>query len=311
MTAVPEATGPVAILANPGAGRGRHRSEIPAALDRLRATGRDLTILRADTIERAIAACRDAIAGGASALVAIGGDGTVNLAMQAAAGTGVGFGAIPAGTGNDFVREIGLPVDVAGAAEVAARAIETGSRRAVDLARMVPVRGPDRWFGAVLGAGFDAIVNDRANRMRFPRGPRRYDVAIVVELLRLRPRHYTITLDGESHELDAVLVAIGNTPSYGGGMRICPAADATDGRLDLVVVGPIGRGTFIRIKPQVYAGTHVNHPAVTSYRARTIGIDAAGITAYVDGERTSPLPVTVHAEPGALSLLSGVPAPSP
>jgi diacylglycerol kinase (ATP) len=303
-----EATGPVAILVNPDAGRGRHRAEIPAAIDRLRATGRDLEILRPDSIESAIAACRDAITGGAGALIAIGGDGTVNLAMQAAAGSGVGFGAIPAGTGNDFVREIGLPVDVAGAADVAARAIETGSRRGVDLARMVPADGPERWFGAVLGAGFDAIVNERANRMRFPRGPRRYDIAIVAELLRLRPRHYTITLDGETMELDAVLVAIGNTPSYGGGMRICPAADATDGQLDLVIVGPIGRGTFIRIKPQVYAGTHVNHPAVTSYRAKTIGIAADGITAYVDGERSSPLPVMVYAEPAALTLLSDAPA---
>jgi diacylglycerol kinase (ATP) len=297
------ATGPVAILANPDAGRGRHRAEIPAALDRLRATGADLDMLQADTIDGAIAACRDAIARGAAALVAIGGDGTVNLAMQAAAGTGVGFGAIPAGTGNDFVREIGLPVDIAEAADAAAAAIETGKRRRVDLARMVPMSGPQRWFGAVLGAGFDAIVNERANRMRFPRGPRRYDIAIVAELLRLRPRHYTMTLDGESLEFDAVLVAIANTPSYGGGMRICPDADATDGLLDLVVVGPIGRGTFVRIKPRVYAGTHVNHPAVTSYRAKTITIEAQGITAYVDGERSSPLPVTVYAEPAALTLL--------
>ncbi|HEY1485417.1 MAG TPA: diacylglycerol kinase family protein [Micromonosporaceae bacterium] len=300
----PQVTGPVAVLANPDAGRGRHRGEVPAALARLRATGREVTMLRAESVDGALAACRDAVAGGAGALVAIGGDGTVNLAMQAVAGTGIGFGAIPTGTGNDFVREIGLPGDVAGAAEVAARAVETGTRRTVDLARMVPDDGPQRWFGAVLGAGFDAIVNERANRMRFPRGPRRYDVAIVAELLRLKPRRYAITLDGHRHEMDAVLVAVGNTPSYGGGMRICPAADATDGLIDLVVVGPIGRATFVRIKPQVYAGTHVDHPAVTSYRATTIGIAADGITAYVDGERSSRLPVTVHAEPGALSLLA-------
>jgi diacylglycerol kinase (ATP) len=140
--------------------------------------------------------------------------------------------------------------------------------------------------------------------MRFPRGPRRYDIAIVAELLRLRPRRYRITLDGRVLDLAAVLVAVGNTPSYGGGMRVCPAADATDGLLDLVVVGPIGRGTFVRIKPRVYAGTHVEHPAVTSYRATTIRVEAEGITAYADGERTSPLPVTVHAEPAALSLLA-------
>jgi len=169
---------------------------------------------------------------------------------------------------------------------------------------MVPAAGPPRWFGGVLGAGFDAMVNERANRMRFPRGPRRYDVAIVAELFRLKPRPYTVRLDGVEHRLDAVLVAIGNTPAYGGGMRICPAADATDGLLDIVIAGPISRTTLIRIKPRVYAGTHVSHPMVTSYRAREVELDAEGITAYVDGERTSPLPVTVTAIPGALTLLA-------
>ena len=104
--------------------------------------------------------------------------------------------------------------------------------------------------------------------------------------------------------MDAVLVAVGNTASYGGGMRICPAADPTDGLLDVVVAGPIGRATLIRIKPRVYAGTHVDHPVVTRTGRAIVGSHAEGITAYVDGERTSPLPVTVTAEPGALTLLA-------
>jgi diacylglycerol kinase (ATP) len=294
----------IAVLANPSAGRGRHRDEMPLALDRLRATGRDVTVLTADGIDEALAAGRDAVANGAHALVAIGGDGTVNVGLQAVAGTGVGFGAIPAGTGNDFVREIGLPVDVVKAADVIAAAIMSGHRRDIDLAHMVPADGPERWFGAVLGAGFDAIVNERANAMRFPRGPRRYDVAIVAELMRLRPRRYHLRIDGEELDLDGILVAVGNTPSYGGGMRICPAAVATDGLLDLVVVGPVSRATFVRIKPQVYAGTHINHPAVRSFRAKTVEIAADGIVAYADGERTSALPVTVTAVSGALSLLA-------
>ena len=105
-------------------------------------------------------------------------------------------------------------------------------------------------------------------------------------------------------ELDAVLVAVGNTPSYGGGMRICPAADATDGLLDVVIAGPISRTTFVRIKPQVYAGTHISHPAVSTFRAKTVEIASEGIVAYVDGERTSSLPATVTAMPSALSLLA-------
>jgi diacylglycerol kinase (ATP) len=295
---------PVAVLLNPAAGRGRHRLAVPAVLDALATAGRDVQILTATSAEAALSAARAAVEGGAGALVVAGGDGTVNLGLQVVAGTGVAFGAIPMGTGNDVVREVGLPADPVAAARVVADALRTGRRRKVDLARMVPAVGPPRWFGGVLGAGFDAMVNERANRMRFPRGPRRYDVAILIELARLKPRRYTLRLDGVEHRLDAVLVAIANTPAYGGGMRIAPAADATDGVLDIVIAGPISRTTLTRIKPRVYAGTHVSHPMVTSYLAREVRLDAEGITAYVDGERTSPLPVTVTAMPGALTLLA-------
>jgi diacylglycerol kinase (ATP) len=295
--------GPVAVLFNPTAGRGRHRSAVPAVLETLRTAGRPVQMLTAASADAAMSAARAAVEAGAGALVVAGGDGTVNLGLQVVAGTDVAFGPIPMGTGNDVVREVGLPTDPVAAAQVVADALRTGRRRRVDLARMVPSVGQPRWYGGVLGAGFDAMVNERANRMRFPRGPRRYDVAIVAELFRLKPRPYILRLDGVEHRLDAVLVAIGNTPAYGGGMRICPAADANDGLLDVVIAGPISRTTLIRIKPRVYAGTHLSHPMVTSYRAREVELDADGITAYVDGERTSPLPVTVTAVPGALTLL--------
>jgi diacylglycerol kinase (ATP) len=140
--------------------------------------------------------------------------------------------------------------------------------------------------------------------MRWPRGPRRYDIATYLELARLAPRAYTITLDGEAHEMRAVLVAVGNSASYGGGMRICPAADPADGLLDVVIAGEMSRTALVRLKPRVYAGTHVNHPLVVSRRARTVGIAAEGITTFVDGEPACALPVTVTARPGALALLT-------
>jgi diacylglycerol kinase (ATP) len=153
--------------------------------------------------------------------------------------------------------------------------------------------------------------------MRFPRGSMRYDVAILIELAQLRPRHYTIDLDGERHEVEAVMVTVGNTASYGGGMRICPDADPTDGLLDLLVVGPIGRGTLMRIKPRVYRGTHVSHPMVHSFRAREIALSAVAdggtrgctveITGYADGERSLPLPIVATCAPGALTVLSATP----
>lgn len=295
--------GPVAVLANPDAGRGRHHGLLPAVLDRLGAGGRPIELLTATSREQAEEACRAAVADGVSAVVAMGGDGTYNVALQAVAATGIPLGLVPAGTGNDLAVQLGSPEDPLAAADALAAALRTGRTRPVDLARMAAPGRPDRWYGAVLAAGFDAIVNERANAMRWPRGPRRYDVAVLLELIRLRPRRYALRLDGEPTELDAVLVAVGNTASYGGGMRICPAADPTDGLLDVVVAGPVSRTTLTRIKPRVYEGTHVDHPAVRTFRARVVELAAEGITAYVDGERGYPLPVTVTACPGALRLL--------
>jgi diacylglycerol kinase (ATP) len=293
----------LAVLKNPTAGRGRFAETVARALDVLDGPQRTVRILTAPDRDAALLACRQAVADGADALVAVGGDGTVHVGLQAVAGTGVPFGVVPAGTGNDFATECGIPADPLAAAKAIAAALDEGRRRPVDLALMHGPDGYERWFCAVLGAGFDAIVNERANAMRWPRGRRRYDIAIFAELLRLRPRRYRLTLDGDTTELDAVLVAIGNTGAYGGGMRMCPNADPTDGLLDVVVAGPISRATLLRLQPKVYQGTHVSHPAVRSFRARAVTLAADGITAYADGERTCPLPVTVHSVPGALTLL--------
>jgi diacylglycerol kinase (ATP) len=298
------AAGPVAVLANPLAGRGRHRGLLDDVLARLGGGGREVRLLTAGSAQEAEEACHAAVAEGAAALVAMGGDGTVHLALQAAAGPTVPFGLVPAGTGNDLAAELGVPRDPLAAADRVVEALRAGTTRSYDLARVTSPDGSSRWFGAVLGAGFDAIVNERANRMRWPRGPRRYDVATFVELARMRPRRYTLRLDGEAQEVDAVLVAVGNSASYGGGMRICPAADPTDGLLDVLVAGEFTRMTLLRVKPRVRLGTHVDHPLVRTYRARTVEIAAEGIVAYADGERLGPLPITVTSVPGALRLLS-------
>ncbi|HEY2947672.1 MAG TPA: YegS/Rv2252/BmrU family lipid kinase [Micromonosporaceae bacterium] len=303
MEAQAASAGPVAVLANPTAGRGRHRGLLPAVLDRLGAGGHPVQLLAAESGAEAEVACREAVAGGAHALITVGGDGTVHRALQAVAGTDVAFGVVPAGTGNDFAAELSTPDRPLAAADELAAALHTGATRRVDLARIGGTAGDPRWFGAVFAAGFDAIVNERANGMRFPRGPRKYDLAILIELARLRPRRYTLRLDGEARALDAVLVAVGNGSRYGGGMRICPTAEITDGLLDVVVAGRVGRLELTRIKPRVYEGTHVDHPKVETFRARTVGVEAEGITAYADGERTGPLPVTITCVPGALRVL--------
>ena len=293
----------IAVLANPRAGRGRHRGLLPAVLERLGAAGRTVRLLEAGSGDEAEQACRQAVAEGLGALVAVGGDGTVHRALQAVATTQVGFGVVPAGTGNDFAAGTGVPSAPLKAAEAIAAAIRDQRDRAMDLARVTTAEGDVRWFGAVLAAGFDAIVNERANRMRRPRGPRRYDLAILLEMARLRPRRYTLVLDGADRSLTGVLVAIGNCRSYGGGLLICPDADPADGLLDVVVTSSLGRGALIRLKPRLRRGTHLSDPRVAAYTAREVRIKAEGIIAYADGERIAALPLLVSCIPGAVRLL--------
>ena len=291
------------MLANPHAGRGRHRALLSGVLERLDAAGRPVRLLDAGTAEQAEKAGHRAVAEGAAALVAVGGDGTVHLGLQAVAGRPVDFGVVPAGTGNDFAAGTGVPGDPLTAADRIAAAVRDGRHQRVDLARMAGTDGEVRWFGAVLAAGFDAIVNERANRMRWPRGPRRYDLAIAMEMTRLRPRVYALEIDGVDRGFEGVLVAIGNCESYGGGMRILPGADPRDGLLDVLVAAPLGRLTMARLKPRLRRGTHVTDPRVTTYRAREVRIHADDIVGYADGERIGPLPLEVTCVPGAVRLL--------
>lgn len=290
----------IAVLANPAAGRGRHRELLSEVLRRL---GPGVRLLTAHSGEEAEAACHAAVAGGAAAVVAVGGDGTIHRALQAVARQPVGFGVVPAGTGNDFAAGTGMPGDPLEAADVIAAALREGRHTPIDLAR---AEGPEldvRWFGAVLAGGFDALVNERANLMRWPRGPRRYDLAILLELARLRPRKYALELDGEDYSFEGMLVAVGNCASYGGGMRILPDADPADGLLDIVITTPFGRTALARLKPKLRRGTHVTDPRITVYRARRVRLSSEGIIAYADGERLGPLDLDLTCTPGAVRLL--------
>lgn len=294
----------VAVLRNPTAGRGQHHHGVAAALRALTTAGHIVKTLDAHGRGEAAESARRAVADGVDALVVIGGDGTVHLGLQAVAGTGVGLGIIPTGTGNDFARAVGVPIDPAAAGQAIVHALDQHRHTTVDLARMTMPDGQTRWFGAVLAAGFDALVNERANAMRWPKGRRRYDLAVFAELISMGQRHYRITVDETVLEQPACLVAVGNAPSYGGGLRMCPDADLTDGLLDVIVADPVSRLTLVRLYPRVFRGTHVRHPAVRRYRARRVTVEAAGIVGYADGERIGPLPITITAEPAALHVLA-------
>ncbi|MFJ1588012.1 diacylglycerol kinase [Streptomyces sp. NPDC088197] len=296
-------TSEITLFVNPVAGRGRGARAAQPAAHALREAGYGVRTVVGEDAADALARARHAVDSGTGALVAVGGDGMVSLALQAVAGTDTPLGVVAVGTGNDFARVNGLPVrDAAAAGTGIAEALRDGRSRALDLGRT-----GERWFGTVLASGFDSRVNDRGNRMRWPVGRFRYDLAMLAELAALRPIPYRVTFDdAPERQIEATLIAVGNGSSYGGGMRICADAVMDDGLFDVCVVGPCSRTTLLRVFPRVYRGTHPSHPVVTVHRAARVRLDvdpAQGVTGYADGERIGPLPLVAETVPKAVRLL--------
>jgi diacylglycerol kinase (ATP) len=293
--------GRITMLTNPASGHGSAPHAAERAVAQFHRRGVDVVAIAGSDAEHARGLVEGALERGMDALVVVGGDGIVSLALQVLAQTEIPLGIIPAGTGNDHAREFGIPKsDPAAAADV----VVDGRAESVDLGRIRGADGTDRWFGTVMAAGFDSLVTDRTNRMTWPHGRMRYNLAMVAELSKLRPLPFRLTFDGgEELVTDLTLAAFGNTKSYGGGMLICPDADHADGLLDVTMVQSGSRTRLIRLFPTVFKGTHVELDEVLTKRAKAITVDSPGINAYADGELVCPLPVEVSAVPGALRIL--------
>ncbi len=215
-------------------------------------------------------------------LFLVGGDGTLNIAIQDLVNTGLGVALIPAGTGNDFARTLNL--NLKDARQLISYYL-SNKPALVDVGKV-----GERYFVDVLSTGFDSMVNERTNAMKRIKGRAKYNVSILMVLSTFKPKSYRFSIDGFSFESKAMLIAVSNGICYGGGMKVTPDAKIDDGLFDILILSPVSKLEFLKVFPKVFSGMHTTHPAVKISRGRSVEIDSDAV-AYADGERVGPLPV--------------------
>jgi len=289
----------LALVVNPASGKHQGEAIAARAAERLRYAGHTTTLIRRADARSAHAALELLMATGLDGVLVVGGDGAVHAVLDIVADSELLFGLIPAGSGNDTARALGIPTkDIDAAVDL----VIAAHVRTIDLAR-----ADETYVATVVASGFDSKVNERVDAMTWPHGAMRYNLAIVRELRAFEPLPFRLTLDGRTIEREAMLVAVGNGPSFGGGLRICEGASIDDGLLDVVVINPVSTAKLLRVFPRLYRGTQVTLPEFERHRVREVTLASPGVTAYGDGERLGPLPMTTTVRPGALRVFAPPP----
>lgn len=283
----------VLLVVNPQAGRRRGQAAADSAAQVFREAGWRVTMRTTECAGDAERVAREAAGEGFDAIFGCGGDGTLSQVLTGLLDSGVPGGVVPAGTGNDLCRCVGL----SGEPAEAARQLLGGTPAHVDLLNVDDGR---RWAINIVGVGFDARVAARTNRRRrLTGGLLAYLSAVAGELMRHRPTHVRMSVDGERWEGPALLVAAANGRSYGAGMMIAPEARVDDGLMDVVLVRHMGRARFVRSFPHVMRGTHLALPEVTAWQARELRIEMAEPSPLlVDGDLQGETPATIRVARG-------------
>jgi diacylglycerol kinase (ATP) len=299
----------VGLIINPTAGRGNGREQHALIIAEFDRRGIDYVDFTAKSMAEASARARVTMAGGSiDSIIVAGGDGMAHLGVNLAMEFGLKFGIIPCGTGNDTARALGLPIeDVVWATQIVLDHMTIPRR--IDIGKGRTNQGEFYFIGSV-AAGLDSIVNARANKMKFPKGPSRYRLALYRELAKFKALRYKLVVDGEYHETQAMLCSVTNVPGYGGGMLVTPEAKIDDGKLDLFIVHKITKPELIKVFPHVYTGTHVEHPAVEIVPITTVTIDAGNTPVFADGEAVGRSPLEVSIVPNGLEVFAPTPAAS-
>jgi diacylglycerol kinase (ATP) len=277
------------LVVNSKAGKGR-ASKLAGKFEvLLKSNNLPYEIINKATYEETFSECRLSIASGKfEKVVAIGGDGLVNLCLQEVAEQNIGLSVIPAGTGNDFARAVGSHKK---SVNEIFNVVRSQDPTTIDLGLVTGAFGK-RWYVQVLSTGFDALVNNLANRINWPRGQMKYTLATLLTLARFKPIPYELIIDGKQFKQDFMLLSVANGETYGGGMRICPDASNSDGIFDILLVHPVSKIVLLSIFPKVFTGKHVPHPKIDIIRGKKVQL-SADASAFADGEFVSKLPIEI------------------
>ncbi|MBM4340924.1 MAG: diacylglycerol kinase family lipid kinase [Deltaproteobacteria bacterium] len=275
----------ILVIINPVAGSGKALRRLTGVKRWLSQSSHDFIYEISSTSDEMRSKIRGAPARGIDAIILSGGDGTVHQALPAIAETGLPFGYLPCGRGNDFARNIGLPPDLKSNCAF----LSTPSFHRFDL----PSINQKTPFVAVAYVGFDGEVNRLANAHKgYFGGTLGYIICVLKALKNFKPFEVEITIDGHTLRERVMMVSVANAPFYGGGMKIAPQAIMDDGVLDICIVKEISKFELLRQFPKVFKGTHVTHPRIMMAAGRTIKIVSnEERDLFADGEHAGKLPV--------------------
>ncbi len=294
-------------VVNPAAGGGRCGREYPAALERLKDAGLEVEVAKTSGPGEATEIVRKAYAEGQRRFIAVGGDGTgyelINGMFPAALDDDdppqLGF--LPLGTGNSFLRDFMPPGDKDGASHALGALLERRTRT-VDVIRLEHDKGENVYIN-LFAIGFAADVNSRAARYK-NWGEFGYIGSVVAETLGLAPHTYPIREDGgDWNRTPAAFVSICNSKFTGGTMMMAPGADTSDGKVDVIHVGALGRIGLLRAFPKIFEGKHLELSEVHASQSSRVEFDLEGPTnIMLDGEPLYVQPKLIEVLPAALEV---------